>query len=113
MPRSSAPSATRRATSTRRSEAEMASMKRRVVITGAGVISSVGNDLPTTWAALLAGKSGGAPITRFDTTNFKVKFACETKGFDPALYQDKKEIKRSDLFTQYALGASVQAMTDA
>ncbi len=88
-------------------------MKRRVVITGAGVISSVGNDLPSTWDALLTGKSGGAPITRFDTTNFKVKFACETKGFDPAQYMDKKEVKRSDLFTQYAVGASVQAMTDA
>lgn len=91
----------------------MASQKRRVVLTGAGVVTSVGNDLPSTWAALLAGKSGGAPITRFDAANFKVKFACETKGFDPALYMDRKEVKRSDLFTQYALAASVQAMTDA
>lgn len=91
----------------------MASGKRRVVITGAGVVTSVGNDLKTTWESLLAGKSGGAPITRFDATDFKVKFACETKGFDPALYMDRKEVKRSDLYTQYAMAASVQAMTDA
>jgi 3-oxoacyl-[acyl-carrier-protein] synthase II len=91
----------------------MGSQKRRVVITGAGVVTPVGNDVPSTWAALLAGKSGGAPITRFDTTDFKVKFACETKGFDPALYMDRKEIKRSDLYTQFAMAAAVQAMTDA
>ncbi len=91
----------------------MASLKRRVVITGAGVVTSVGNDLKTTWESLLAGKSGGANITRFDTTNFKVKFACETKGFDPAQYMDRKEVKRSDLYTQFAMAASVQAMADA
>jgi 3-oxoacyl-[acyl-carrier-protein] synthase II len=91
----------------------MGSLKRRVVITGAGAVTPVGNDLPSTWEAILAGKSGGAPITRFDTKDFKVKFACETKGFDPAQYMDRKEIKRSDLFTQFAMAASVQAMTDA
>jgi 3-oxoacyl-[acyl-carrier-protein] synthase II len=91
----------------------MGSLKRRVVITGAGAVTPVGNDLPSTWEAILASKSGGAPITRFDTTDFKVKFACETKGFDPALYMDRKEIKRSDLYTQFAMAASVQAMTDA
>jgi 3-oxoacyl-[acyl-carrier-protein] synthase II len=88
-------------------------MKRRVVITGMGCVTPVGNDVGTTWQALLDGKSGGAPITHFDATNFKVRFACEVKGFDPALYQDRKEIKRSDLFTQYAVAASVQAMQDA
>ena len=91
----------------------MASAKRRVVITGAGCVTPVGNDLPTTWAALLAGKSGGGPITHFDASAFKVRFACEVKGFDPALYMDRKEIKRSDLYTQYAMAASVQAMADA
>jgi 3-oxoacyl-[acyl-carrier-protein] synthase II len=91
----------------------MASLKRRVVITGAGVVTPVGNDLKTTWESLLSGKSGGANITRFDTTDFKVKFACETKGFDPALYMDRKEVKRSDLYTQFAMAASVQAMADA
>ena len=88
-------------------------MKRRVVITGMGCVTPVGNDVGTTWQALLDGKSGGAPITHFDATNFKVRFACEVKGFDPALYMDRKEIKRSDLFTQYAMAASVQAMQDA
>jgi 3-oxoacyl-[acyl-carrier-protein] synthase II len=91
----------------------MASPKRRVVITGAGCVTPVGNDLPSTWAALLAGKSGGAPIAKFDASAFKVRFACEVKGFDPAQYMDRKEIKRSDLYTQYAVAASVQAMTDA
>lgn len=91
----------------------MASLKRRVVITGAGAVTSVGNDVASSWAALLAGKSGGAPITRFDAAAFKVRFACEVKGFDPAEYMEKKEIKRSDLYTQYAMAASVQAMQDA
>ncbi|MEX2181172.1 MAG: beta-ketoacyl-ACP synthase II [Gemmatimonadaceae bacterium] len=91
----------------------MASPKRRVVITGAGCVTPVGNDLAGTWAALLAGKSGGGPITRFDAAAFKVRFACEVKGFDPTAYMDRKEVKRSDLYTQYAMAASVQAMTDA
>jgi 3-oxoacyl-[acyl-carrier-protein] synthase II len=91
----------------------MGSLKRRVVITGAGCVTSVGNDLASTWQALLDGKSGGAPITRFDAAAFKVRFACEVKGFDPSLYQDRKEVKRSDLYTQYAMAASVQAMRDA
>jgi len=91
----------------------MPSPKRRVVITGAGCVTPVGNDLPSTWAALLAGKSGGAPIAKFDATPFKVRFACEVKGFDPAQYMDKKEVKRSDLYTQYAMAAAVQAMADA
>ena len=91
----------------------MGSLKRRVVVTGLGCITPVGNDVPSTWAALLAGKSGGAPITKFDASAFKVRFAAEVKGFDPALYMDRKEIKRSDLYTQYAMGAAVQAMADA
>jgi 3-oxoacyl-[acyl-carrier-protein] synthase II len=88
-------------------------MRRRVVVTGLGAISAVGNDVPSMWAALLAGTSGGAAITRFDTTNFAVKFACEVKGYDTSLYMDRKEAKRADLYTQYAMGASVQAMQDA
>jgi len=91
----------------------MGSLKRRVVVTGLGCITPIGNDVPSTWAASLAGKSGGAPITKFDAAAFKVRFAAEVKGFDPALYMDRKEIKRSDLYTQYAMGAAVQAMTDA
>ncbi len=88
-------------------------MKRRVVVTGLGVISPVGNDVGTTWQALLAGKSGAGPITQFDASSFPVRFACEVKGFDPLKYMDRKEAKRSDLYTQYAIAASVEAMTDA
>ena len=91
----------------------MASLKRRVVITGAGCVSSVGNDVATTWQALLDGRSGGAPITRFDASAFKVRFAHEVKGFDVGLYMDRKEAKRADLYTQYAMAAAVQAMHDA
>jgi 3-oxoacyl-[acyl-carrier-protein] synthase II len=87
--------------------------RRRVVVTGLGCVTAVGNDVPSTWDALVGGRSGGGPITHFDATDFKVRFACEVKGFDPSLYMDRKEIKRSDLYTQYAMAASVQAMTDA
>ena len=88
-------------------------MKRRVVVTGMGAISPVGNDVATTWRAITAGVSGGAPITKFDHSTFPVHFACEVKGFDPLLYLERKEAKRADLFAQYAIAASVQAMTDA
>ncbi len=88
-------------------------MRRRVVVTGLGCVTPVGNDVGSSWQALLDGKSGGAPITHFDATHHKVRFACEVKGFDPALYMDRKEIKRSDLYTQYAVAAATQAMTDA
>ena len=88
-------------------------MKRRVVVTGMGAITPVGNDVATTWRAITAGVSGGAPITKFDHSTFPVHFACEVKGFDPLLYLERKEAKRADLFAQYAIAASVQAMTDA
>jgi 3-oxoacyl-[acyl-carrier-protein] synthase II len=88
-------------------------MKRRVVVTGLGAITPVGNDVAATWRAITAGVSGGAPITKFDTASFPVKFACEVKGFDPLMYLDRKEAKRADLFAQYAIASSVQAMTDA
>jgi 3-oxoacyl-[acyl-carrier-protein] synthase II len=88
-------------------------MRRRVVVTGLGAISPVGNDVATTWRSLLEGRSGGAPITKFDSERFAVRFACEVKGFDPGLYMDRKEAKRSDLYTQYAMAGAVQAMTDA
>jgi 3-oxoacyl-[acyl-carrier-protein] synthase II len=87
--------------------------KRRVVVTGLGAITPVGNDVATTWRALLEGKSGAGPITRFDASNFAVRFACEVKDFDPYLYMDRKEAKRADAFTQYAVAAAVQAMRDA
>ena len=88
-------------------------MGRRVVVTGLGSITPVGNDVATTWQSLLGGVSGGTLITKFDASTFKVKFACEVKGFDPLLYMERKEAKRADLFTQYALAASVEAMRDA
>jgi len=88
-------------------------MRRRVVVTGLGAVTPVGNDVATTWRALLASTSGAGPITKFDTTHFKVRFACEVKGFDPLAYMERKEVKRNDLYTQYALAASVQAMHDA
>ncbi len=88
-------------------------MRRRVVVTGLGAVTAVGHDVATTWRALLAGTSGAGPITKFDTTHFKVRFACEVKGFDAGVYMDRKEAKRNDIYTQYALAASVQAMHDA
>src|ERR1700712_2143600 len=88
-------------------------MRRRVVVTGLGALSPVGNDVATTWRALLDGKSGAAPITKFDAEKFAVRFAAEVKGFDALEYMDRKEAKRADLYTQYAVAASVQAMRDA
>ena len=88
-------------------------MERRVVVTGLGAVSPIGNDVATTWQSLLEGKSGGAPITKFDASNFPVKFACELKGFDPLQFMDRKEAKRADPYAQYAIAASAQAMRDA
>jgi len=88
-------------------------MKRRVVVTGMGAITPVGNDVATTWRSLIEGRSGTAPITKFDASNFPVKFAAEVKGFNPLDYMERKEAKRADQYTQYAVAASRQAMTDA
>jgi 3-oxoacyl-[acyl-carrier-protein] synthase II len=86
---------------------------RRVVITGIGLLTPVGNDLGTTWTNLLAGKSGAGPITQFDCTNHATKFACEVKGWDPLLYLDKREIKHLDRFLQFGVSAAMAAMDDA
>jgi len=88
-------------------------MRRRVVVTGFGCLTPVGNDVATTWRSLLAGKSGAGPITKFDASTFPVRFAAEVKGFDPVLFMDRKEAKRADAYTQYAVAAAVQAMQDA
>jgi 3-oxoacyl-[acyl-carrier-protein] synthase II len=88
-------------------------MNRRVVITGTGLLTPVGLDVARSWAALLAGTSGTAPITLFDATDYKVRFAAEVKGFDPGEYIDRKEVKRTDRFSQFAIAASVQAMREA
>ena len=88
-------------------------MKRRVVVTGMGAVTPVGNDVATMWRSLIEGRSGAAPITHFDASSFEVRFACEVKGFDVSQYMDRKEAKRSDQFTQYAVAAASQAMHDA
>jgi 3-oxoacyl-[acyl-carrier-protein] synthase II len=88
-------------------------MRRRVVVTGIGAITPIGNDATTTWRALLSCTSGAALITKFDASNFPVKFAAELKGFEPLDFMDRKEAKRADPYSQYSIAASVQAMTDA
>lgn len=86
---------------------------RRVVITGMGALTAIGNDAPSYWQALLAGVNGIGLITRFDTTEHKAKLAAEVKGFDPAAYMEVSEIRKSDLFLQYAMAAACQAMEDS
>jgi 3-oxoacyl-[acyl-carrier-protein] synthase II len=85
----------------------------RVVVTGLGLVTPVGNDVESTWDALLDGKPGGAPITKFNASNQQVRFACEVKGFDPLQYIDRKEARRYDLFAQLALAAAHQAISQA
>jgi len=88
-------------------------VKRRVAVTGLGLVTPVGNDVARTWEALVAGRSGAGPITRFDHAQLPVHFACEVKGFEPGVYMEKKEIRRFDLFAQFAIGAAVQAVNDS
>ena len=85
---------------------------KRVVITGIGAITPLGNSVNEFWENIVAGKSGAAPITKFDTSKFKTRFGCEVKDFDVTKYIEKKEIKKYDLFTQYAIAASDQATDD-
>ena len=87
--------------------------RRRVVVTGIGLVTPVGNTVDESWANLLAGKSGAGPITKFDAANQDVRFACEVKGFDPLAYMDRKDSRRYDLFAQDALGAAHQAVVQA
>ncbi len=86
---------------------------RRVVITGIGMVTPVGNDRESTWQALLAGKSGAAPITLFDATKFATKFACEVKDWQPLPYLDKREVKHLDRFLQFGVVAGLMALEDA
>jgi 3-oxoacyl-[acyl-carrier-protein] synthase II len=88
-------------------------MNRRVVITGTGLVTPVGLDTASSWAALLAGVSGVGPVTQFDASQHPVRFAAEVKGFDPGEYVDRKEVKRTDRFAQFAIAASAQAMREA
>ena len=88
-------------------------MTRRVVVTGVGLVSAVGIGTEESWRNLLAGQSGVAPITHFDTTGFAATIAAEVKGFDPQQYVEKKEVKKMGLFIQFALAASQFAMEQA
>jgi 3-oxoacyl-[acyl-carrier-protein] synthase II len=86
---------------------------KRVVITGLGALTPLGNTVPEFWQNIVDGKSGAGPITKFDTAKFKTHFACEVRGFNAEAFIDKKEIKKYDLFTQYAIAASDEAIKDA
>ncbi len=88
-------------------------MKRRVVVTGLGAVTPLGNDVETFWSAVREGKCGIAPITRFDTTDYKVKLAAEVKGFTPEKYLDGRAARRMELFSQYAVAAAMQAMEES
>ena len=86
---------------------------RRVVVTGMGVISPIGNTVAECWNNMINGVHGIGPITHFDTTNYKAKLAAEVKNFDPKAYMEKSETLRSDLYAQYAMGAAVQAVEES
>jgi 3-oxoacyl-[acyl-carrier-protein] synthase II len=88
-------------------------MAPRVVVTGLGLVTPVGLTVAETWTNLLAGVSGAGPITKFDPSRLQVRFACEVKGFDPLAYLERKEAKRMDLFTQFAMAAAHQAVAQA
>jgi len=88
-------------------------MKKRVVVTGIGLVSPLGNTTEETWRAILAGRSGVDYITRFDTSGFAVRFAAETKGFDPIKFVEKKELKKMDYFIYFAIAASREAIADS
>ncbi len=86
---------------------------KRVVVTGIGALTPLGNTAEESWENLKAGKSGAGPITHFDTSQFKTQFACEVKGFDAAAYIDRKESRKMDLYTQYAVAAAKMAIDDS
>ena len=86
---------------------------RRVVVTGLGTVSPIGNDVPTTWENAVNGVSGAGPVTRFDTYLFKTQFACEVKNFDPTATMDRREVRKVDLDTQYGFASAVEAIADS
>ncbi|MCY3698623.1 MAG: beta-ketoacyl-ACP synthase II [Gemmatimonadetes bacterium] len=88
-------------------------MRRRVAITGIGLVTPIGLDPDSTWDALLRGVSGAGPITQFDAADHSVRFACEVKDFDPARYMDRKDARRADRFLHFAMAAAEQAVTEA
>ena len=86
---------------------------KRVVVTGLGAITPLGNTLPETWEGIINGKSGAGPITQFDASKFKTQFACEVKGFDPLKVMDRKEARKCDRYSLFAIDAAKQAIEDA
>lgn len=86
---------------------------KRVVVTGIGAITPLGNDIQSYWKGLMEGASGAAPITKFDATNFKTQFACEVKGFDVSQFIDRKASRKMDLFAQYAVVCADEALENA
>lgn len=86
---------------------------KKVVITGIGALTPIGNTVPEYWDSLLKGISGAAPITHFDASKYKTQFACEVKGFDPSIFMDRKEMRKYDMFTQYGLVAADEAIADS
>ncbi len=87
--------------------------RRRVVITGVGMVTPLGNDPESTWERLVAGESGAGPITQFDSTGYSVRFACELADFDPTVWMDRKQARRMDRFSQMALSAARMAEADS
>ena len=86
---------------------------RRVVVTGLGALTPIGNTVDEYWQGLANGVSGAAPITLFDSEKFKTKFACEVKDFDPTEFIDRKQARKMDRFTQFAMVAVEEAMKDS
>jgi 3-oxoacyl-[acyl-carrier-protein] synthase II len=86
---------------------------RRVVVTGIGALTPIGNNLQEYWNALIEGKSGAAPITLFDASNFKTRFACEVKNFQPTDFLEKKEARKLDRFCQFAMVVADEAILDS
>ena len=86
---------------------------KRVVVTGLGAVTPVGNTVPEFWENLMNGVSGAGPITHFDASKFKTQFACEVKNFNATDFIDRKEARKMDLYTQYAVVAAKEAVTDA
>jgi len=87
--------------------------RRRVVVTGVGMVTPLGNDAESTWESLVAGESGAGPITRFDTTDYAVRFACELKEYDPTVWIERKQARRMDRFAHLALSAARMAEADS
>ena len=87
--------------------------RRRVVITGLGAITPLGNTAQEFGKNLFEGKSGAGPVTHFDASKFKTRFACEVKGFNPQEYFERKEVRKMDLFTQYGMVSATEAVNDS